>query len=346
MKYAFFIYFSLIIFPLSGQKSSDVQNIQININESKTFNLSEIAEEIQFVELEMTQTNQFTYISNVLWTDAYLFVHAVEKSIDKTNSLSKVMQFDHSGKLIRIIAEGENLKNLMCDSIKQLLFIAIGNDVHSYDFDGKLKKQYTLKKNPVFYYNDYFYALKSEFKQDGASYFLTSYNIQTEKEEILFKYKEELDMKNTNTIITRQAGFSLHNNIPIVSLGPDNTIYRIEKDKLTPIVNFTFKPAKGDKSEPWFQGFIGNYLCIHYQANRQVCLYLKNQRTGKVFQTESSYTNGVKDDLLETGYCSIKYINRSGYFYFTKGKYDFNNSKLNIPEEKAPQLIFFVKLKQ
>jgi len=91
-------------------------------------------------------------------------------------------------------------------------------------------------------------------------------------------------------------------------------------------------------------------LCIHYFTNKQQYLYLSNIRTGQVFQTKYSYsqggilTDGIKDDMLATGFCDIKPLNRSGYFYFIKKREELNNNP-NIPEKKSDYTIFLVKLK-
>ena len=344
MKILYSICFVLIIFTLSGQTSP---KIKIEVKNSKTFNLSEIAEQIQPVGLEITSENQFNHIVDVLWTNTYLFVHAIE--IADANPISKVMQFDQSGKFIRIILiiEGEKLRKIFCDSIKKQIFIQYGGDLQCYDFDGKLINTYKIDKFPDLYTDGIFWTSHIQFLKDITSYSLISLNIQTAKEDTLFNFVE----KNNFDLIARIASFSLRNNKPVVSFGLDNKIYQVEGKKVVPIVNFTIsEPARKEGLDIYgyqFQGFIGNYLCIHFMRKEQYYLYLQNQRTGKEFLTKFTFTSGgINDDMLATGLCKINYLNRSGYFYFVKKREELSDSKLNITDEKQSHFIFFVKLKQ
>ena len=345
MKILYSICFILIIFTLSGQTSS---TIKIKAKNSKNFNLSEIAEQIQPVGLEITAVNQFDRIVDVLWTNTYLFVHAIE--VLDAKPLSKVMQFDQSGKFIRTIKESEKLRKIFCDSIMKQIFIHIyGGELLCYDFEGKLINTYKLDKFPDLYTDGIFWTSHQQFLKDRMDYSLISHNLQTAKEDTLFNFADEYEDKNS-VGLGRIASFSLRNNMPVVSFGLDNKIYQVEGKKIVPIVNFTIEPEPAleglDIYGYQFQGFIGNYLCIHFMRKSQHYLYLKNQRTGKVFQTKDSSTDGINDDMLATGFCKINYLNRSGYFYFVRKRKELNDSKLNITDEKTSHFIFFVKLKK
>ena len=99
------------------------QNIQIQTNQSKTFNLSEIAEGIQPVGLEMNQANHFDRISDVLWTNEYLFISVYSLGINQRLP-TRVLQYDHSGKFIRETGEqSTDIRELLCDTVKKLLFV-------------------------------------------------------------------------------------------------------------------------------------------------------------------------------------------------------------------------------
>ena len=183
---------------------------------------------------------------------------------------------------------------------------------------------------------------------------MARYHAQTEDEEMLYHFIEnEKSADQPVAFNTRPASFSFRGQTPIVSFGLDNTLYQIQDKKITPIIKFTIDPAPVhalDKYGYQFQGFIGNYLCIHYLRNIQQYLYFKNMRTGKVFQTmfsikDGKVSDGIKDDILHTGTCKITPLNRPDYFYFVKKREELQGNT-ELLKENANHTIFFVKLKQ
>jgi len=78
----------------------NVQNLNIQSDKSKTFNLSEIAEQVLPVGLEMNDACYFDKISDVLWSTKYLFVRVFDSKERKLNqsSISHVLQYEHTGK--------------------------------------------------------------------------------------------------------------------------------------------------------------------------------------------------------------------------------------------------------
>jgi len=349
MKSVFLL--SLLFFPFSAFGQS-IPTIHIQADKNKTFNLSEIAAQIQPVSLEMNQANHFDCISDVLWTNKYLFISVYSLELNERLP-TRVLQYEPSGKYIREIGEqGINIWELMCDTIKNLLFIPKGKEVRSYDFEGKLKDTYLLKDHPGLYDKGYFWIHHAVPQQNEMHYSLVGYDVQTKKEEVFFEYVDS-SLKYENVLVGRPACFTFRGQTPVVSFGLDNKLYQIMEKKLTPIVEFIIDPAPSvlEKIVPvGVQGFIGNFLCIHYFKNRQKHLYMKNMVSGKIFQTkfsssqENTLTDGIKDDMLSTGFCDITPLNRPGYFYFIKKREELNNNP-NISDKKADFTLFFVKLK-
>ena len=338
--------FSLSVFGQSPQ------TIQIQTSQSKTFNLSEIAEQIQQVGLEMNQANHFDRISDVLWTNKYLFISAY--SLDLSQRLpTRVLQYDHSGKFIREIGEqSADIRKLLCDTVKNLLFVPKRNEVFCYDFEGELKDRYLLKAAPGLYDNGYFWIDYFVPQQNEMHYYLINHELLTAKEDTIFDYVDH-SSKVESANFGRYAGFSFRGRMPIVSFGLDNMLHQIEGNKITPIVKFNIEPAPTnaiDKYSYQFQGFIGNYLCIHYSRSLQTYLYLQNMSTGKIFQTKYSrsekrmLTDGIKDDMLATGFCDITPLNRPGFFYFIKEREELKSNP-NFSNEKTEYTVFFVKFK-
>ena len=345
--------FSLSVFGQSPQ------TIQIQTNQSKTFNLSEIAEQIQSVNLEMNQSNQFDRISDVLWTDRYLFISVYSIGINQRLP-TRVLQYDHSGKFIREIGDQSiDIRELLCDTVKKLLFVPKGQELLCYDFEGKLKDRYLLKAAPGLYDNGCFWIDYSVPQQNGMHYYLINHELLTAKEDILFDYVDlsakiqNADLGFNATIGRGKAHFSFRGRTPVVSFRTDDMLHQIEGNMITPIVKFNIEPASTSEFEKYiypFQGFIGNYLCIHYSRSFQTYLYLKNMSTGKIFQTkyvrsgERTLTDGIKDDMSATGFCDITPLNRPGFFYFIKRREELKDNP-NFSDEKAGYTVFFVKLK-
>ena len=340
MRSALVFALSFLFYSGFGQSP---QKISIQTGENKTFNLSEIAEQIHSIMLKMDQTEPFDVITDVLWTKEYLFVSV--SSIEFQQQLpARILQYDHKGNFIRRIGEqGERVGKLLCDTLTNRLFISKNKSVYCYDFGGKQIDTYLLSDSPDLYDNGYFWIKTSKPQKEGkgVGYILSNYSIQTAKENILFNLTDH-NVDSNGAFVARPASFSLRNNTPVVSFGIDNTLYQIHEKSVSPVIKFTIdKPTSVmvDTYGYQFQGFIGNYLCIHYLRNMQRYLYLKNMNTGKIFQTKQTESEGIKDDMLNTGFCKIIPLNRSQYFYFVK-----KDSKPNLPDV-IEHTIYFVKLK-
>jgi hypothetical protein len=341
---------SLIFVPLFGQS---FQNIHIQAKLSKTFNLSEIAEEIQYVGLESTPAAEFDDIHDVVWTKKYLFIQVSSVELGQRTPI-RTLQYDHAGKFIQEYGkEDEKMKKLMYDGERDRLYVNYPNgEVKWIDFEKNVKKTWEFKTNPQLYNMGYFYSQSSEINKNGMNYLLVRFPEQTEDEEMLYNFIDHEQNAKQLTLSARQASFSFYGQTPVVSFGLDSTLYQIQDNKITPIVKFTVdpKPAPGlDIYGYQFQGFIGNYLCIHFLRTMQHYVYLKNMRSGKIFQTKYVYsqnrvlTDGVKDDMLNTGFCSITPLNRPGYFYFVKKRNELQG-KPELLKGNSHHTIFFVKL--
>ena len=347
------IFLWLLFLSCISAYGQNAQTLRIQVNKNKTFNLSEITEQVLPVGLEMNQAQPFDQISDVLWTDKFLFVSVNSIDLVLNRGLpTRVLQYDHSGKFIREIGEQDkNIRKLMCDTLKNLLFIPKGKTVYCYDFDGILKDTYPLKATPSFYCNGYFWIHYMASQQNELQDSLVRYDLQTRKEDILIEYVGHL-VKLENASAGRPANFSFYGRAPVVSFGFDNMLHQIDGNKLNPIVKFTIEPELSTLEMLFsqFQGFIGDYLCIHYWNTKENNLYIKNMSTGQVFQTKYSYsregilTGGIKDDMFATGFCNITPLNRSGYFYFIKKKEELSGNP-NITNKSATFTIFLVHLK-
>ena len=135
---------------------------------------------------------------------------------------------------------------------------------------------------------------------------------------------------------------SLYNDEVVVSLNRDNSLYKIQKDKVTPFIRWNIStPANSYDFPLSAHGYSGNYLFINYRRNNIFFTYMENTKTGKTYNISN-----LTDDVYQTnGNCLIKSMQQEGYFYFRKESSEIKgNSVGSIPLKNGP-VIFIVKSK-
>jgi hypothetical protein len=146
----FFLLFSISVF---GQKK-----INIDANDTKMLNLSEIAEEVVLIPLEA----KISGIQYVLLSREYLFVAL----------MGSIVQYDSSGKFIRNISCDGYVYNISADTLKKELYVTVRDKLQCYDFSGKLKRTYTLA-NPttssIFFHQGNVWILSYQFQPDRST---------------------------------------------------------------------------------------------------------------------------------------------------------------------------------
>jgi hypothetical protein len=319
-EYLFVIVLLFCFQSVCGQKNKD---IHIDASRYKTFELSEITENMIPVSLEDSDIT-FDYIDNVLWTDEYLFisVHSVEFN-QKTPT--RVLQYNSNGKFLREIGEqSSHTGTIMCDTDKKELYVLNKQDVFCYDFSGTLKQVIKLKDRVLFYYKNNFWMQAWTPNKDIGRHKISNYNLLTnETNDIFFDIKDNSALGDA--FIGRTPCFSTYNNMITIAFGLDYAIYRIQGQKLVPIIKYDITPepkVQMDKYGYVFQGFIGKYLLLYYCRNWQKYLYIQDLKTGKTYNVKFEQDNGIKDDIMGTGFCDINPLNKEGYFYFIKKNND------------------------
>jgi hypothetical protein len=307
------------------------RTININAKNIVSLSLSDIATVVHHIELEPAG---FEYISEVIYADSYLFV-SVYSMENEQRTPTRILQYNLTGKLVKEIlkkdeARGNVWCDMLCDVSQKRLFVTFDKEMKCYDFSGKLLNTIPLTPSPAFYYNQQFWIPLVVPKKDIIHYFLSNYDLNTfVKNNIAADLKDMVIRSDNGAFTSCHPVFSVYDNsVHVAFSGLDNTIYCVQGQKLNPVIQFATVPPSPasfksfDKYAYKFQGFIGNYLFIHYYINRQMYLYvedLSNKRTYNVKITlYPTDKEGMTDDIFGTGVCDVTPLNVENYFYFVK----------------------------
>jgi hypothetical protein len=327
MNKYFFLYFLFLNFSLlQGQQ---VKVINIDTENTDALNLSEIAEKVTPITLEND-----LQIFGVFLTNDYLFVA----------SFSSVFQYDISGKFIREIKYGGHTGNITGDTTKKELYIPISKDnqIKSYDFSGKLKKTYILKNksNNCFFYKNqlWIHSYDHPREKSKADHILSNLILETGEETLHSFILHQQFGENQTAWLMANGQFSIHDNAVNFSLATDSVLYKFQEREAKPVEQWHIKPFASTLKDRGFgkSGFIGKYLFINYSRGNKEYLYLEDTKNGKKYHVkikfeDSIFTDGIKDDLFNTGYVNIDHtLNQEGYFYFTKKANETPMTKINI----------------
>ena len=265
-------------------------------------------------------------------------------------SVSSVVQYDLSGKFIREIdCNGFITSNVAGDTVKRELYVPVGNKIKCYDFSGNYKREYSLNSSSLYClcHKGILWIQSHQFQPDKSSInILNKVNLSTgEIITLPFEVKyDPVQIENGPLMgIGAISCLSLYNDEVVISFDRDNTLYRIQQDKITPFVHWNISPpAQSHDILPMkAHGFIGENLFVNYRRRGLFYIYLENLKTGK----KHNISNMVDDIFHTNGNCGIKSMNQEGYFYFYKERGDIKGNNVgNIPLKNGP-VIFISKTK-
>ena len=317
--------------------SQNVKTINIETTNARPLNLSEIAEKVTPIVLEKSSWG----IQNLFLTNEYLFVAMA----------TSIVQYDLSGKFIREIECGDYVtSNVTCDTVKKELYVPIGDKIRSYDYSGKMKKEYSLKNQSIncLYHRGFLWIQSQDNLPDKSfNYIINKLNLSTsEVTTLLFEKKlEPVQFENGPLIgIGAMGCLSLYNEEVIVSFDFDTVLYKIQQDKIIPFVRWDISPqakSVNDTRPLLANGIICDNILINYRRNDLFYMYLENIKTGIKYNG-----NNILDDVFQTnGNCNIRLMNSNDNFYFIKEKSDIKDNSIgNIPLKNG-SVIFIVKTK-
>ena len=306
----------------------NVKTIHIDIGNARPTNLSEIAENVIPVVLERKVSVQN---GNIFLTNDFLFL----------TSMTSIAQYDRTGKFIRSInCEDYITDNVTGDTIKRELYVPVGNVIKCYDYSGMLKKTYQLKNRilHILYFKDYLWV-QTYTKQSDDKYTYSILKINLASGEI---YPLDFSLDCHSSGISR---ITLYKDELVVSYAYDNTLYKIQHDRVIPMVKWIINPLSDsmrDLTTMRANGYNGDYLFINYRRGDDLYAYMENMNTGATFNTSN-----IVDNVFNTNNdCRMYPTNQDGYFFFSKNNDDIKGNRIgNIPLKNGGGVLFIVKTK-
>jgi len=335
----------------SKSDSNNFLIIEAEITEEK-YNLSDVAEKVTMVPLETNDACLMSFISRVIVTKDYYFVLS-----------SDLFQFDKKGNFIRQIGEqgrGPNeyirINSIAVNEEEQTVFMATGEKLITYNFEGEIKKSTTFNKFVKFmtFAGEELFVISAEMGIGQA-------NNKFKNEAKLYKVGSNLSIKDSLVVksieLKKQTGSFNPGAQYISDLGEDqylyyptlikesiirDTLYRINNSKLGPFLKLNFKRKKN--KHLLFKNVFRSksFLFSEYNYNRKQYFFCYDFNT----QKQMNMKNGFDDDILKTGSAKLLPLDiKSGLMYFVKDAYQVSEIIEGVEENDNP-VFMVVKLKE
>jgi hypothetical protein len=360
----------------SERKQGDLLEIPVDIEQDFSLALSEIAEEIVTIELELTNESLVNpdQIYRVLLSENYLIIA----------QLNRVLAFNKDGKFIRSIGsrgqgpgEYNHIWSLALDEKNKRLIIlnSMPWKIICYDLDGKFL---TEAVNPVRRYtthallddinyidDEFLIAVDQQGQNDEQQFFNRSVvyrmndnfqvtdsiivrNIYMEDfgatsysgKDFILKGNESVYLYYNNNIETLQPGESILAN----TILPD-TLYRIEENQLVPELRLKFKNDGLGGSGKLFINLYSIFRSSRYvfsfygdNRNRNRFQFLYDAKTGKGYNMQDGFTDDINQ--IEKRVRIRPFISDTEMFYYLHTPIDSDDL-----EEPNPTL-YIGKLKK
>ncbi len=342
---SFFCFCSLL-------NAQEVKEISINIKDTTSLKLSQIAESVTSVSLNKN-IGRITFLH---LTNQYIFVCG----------MSEIYQFTTSGDFVKEVDCENYIYSITGDDDTKEIYVATnGKKIICYDYSLNKKEEYKTKytSNSIFYHNKYIYLHSFMELKVGIVFGISKINTSTGKETFydLKEYNLNSNSKTTHGAISN-ADFFIYNNELLLAPSMDSVIYKIGDNKVFASFSWEVKPKEDYYYHKPFplsnKGIIGNYIYINYiirslsdkYPNNRRCLYLKNLKSGKIYNINSKKDKNshgtIYDDFYHTGYFDLmRQSNKPGYFYFIRQNNVVRNQIDNLNANKGV-VFFIVKTKE
>ena len=325
--FCFLISAVLLLFSCGNEiKQDEIMEIPVDIHQNSSLTLSEIAEEIKVIDLELSD-------------ECPINIHHVRRIILFENIIivvtrEKIHLFDTNGKFIHSIGSkgqgpGEyvSIWNLAFDEKRKLLFVNANPKILCYDLHGKFLKETSeigqkgMIKDINYINNDLLVLTESMGKQDAKGVFNQS---------MIYRLNEEFQIKDSCHIRDKyleKIGFFytifdyciLNKNSTILLYYPDlyfadsqfqkemvlrDTLYRMANNHLIPELRLKFKNNGIDSGGKRFIHIHSIYRSSRYifavfenslenSAVQNIYHYCYDTKTGEGYNMKGGYTDDI-----------------------------------------------------
>ena len=351
--FAFSVLFAILISCTTTE--NDFFTIDVDSAKEQPLLLSEIAEKVEVIELEMTDNSLLkgsNSIERVICTEEYIIVFEFET----------IMLFDKTGKFIRQIGSkgqgpGEFLRitSATADLDNKLIYVSASDKIICYDFTGRLIKEVSIGKDWVLRHinymnNNLLYLSRAQEKVNEESIFQTK--LFTIDNNLLvsdsIEIRKEIDYLYQRITIDNSMGGDyiccdgvntfLYNSYPISETLLD-TLYQLKDNRITPFLKLKFNDADYknrvltfDIQQPQkFLEELKRIMSIHkiYKSSRYVFSTYSHRENSYCFFYDIKTGEGYKDkggytDDIHTGEkVKIRPFNvNANMFYYLHTKID------------------------
>ena len=349
------IYYIVIVILISCNSNHENKFFTISVDSAEETNLSlsEIAENIEAVELELTDNSLLSVqrITRILYKENFIIV----------SQRNSVMLFDKTGKFIRQIGsigqgpgEFAGIQDIAADfENKNLFILAFEGKIICYDFDGNL-----IKESPNNYYNGFF---KCVYYINGKFLLLAESALVLDEEKInrTVLYTVDKNLLKTDSIEVRKIphlGIWFHPYSDFINYDGENTYFYYSDISQNPFVLDTLYQLKNNEIKPYLNlSFKNNgivfgekeiYLFNIYRSMRYVFSFYQHQFSGQQIwyylcydvKTNKGYKvkEGFTDDIHTGEKIKIRPFN------YDTNKFYYLHTIINDSEKEEPNPTLYI----
>ena len=319
----------LLLSCSSKTNQGNLPEIPVDIDQNISLLLSEIAEEIKAIELELTDESQIN-------TDHFIGRYVILSGDNIIiNESTKTLVFNKDGKFVRSIgSRGQgpggyrSISSIAIDEKNKHLIILSNssNKIICYDMNGKFLKEihtnsiFHLSSSEIIYINDEFLVICQGLGEDDNGNFVYSkvYRLNDEFRLIdscsirtvyiegvrLLDHRRDVMFKESSSIgfyyneLKRGLPSNLFNYKEVVLR---DTLYHFEKNQLIPELKLKFKNDGISGGERFIDLYSiyrsSRYIFSYYQnlLNKNWYYFCYDTKTGKGYNMQDGYTDDINN---------------------------------------------------
>ena len=308
-------FFSFFLFSCNETKQDDLLEIPVDFDQNTSLLLSEIAEEITAIELELTDESMLSpdYIQNVIISENEVFIARIEK----------IYVFSKEGKFIRTIGnrgqgpgEYSGIGRLAVDEKNKRLYIKSGQKILSYDFNGELlKESRILSSSDINYINEEILLLIDKISNENNEIFShpTLYRLNDDLRIVdsckimnlylgdsypsaVLQFNSDFILKGIKSVFIYYGDFTWRLGNNIIEKNFSDTLYRFENNNIIPELKLKFK----DNGVSRFINIFNIYRSSRYifsvycnDNKRGLIFFCYDTKTGKGYNMKDGFTDDI-----------------------------------------------------